>query len=122
MVNDYRCVGSLAEWLRQTSADFPELTIDDLIAKAVRAPESELKVSAPYFHAWTSGPENSLYMADLRQYRPPDAGTSSSVAGNGRIRTQRATHPVSFRPSRTTTAPPFGTGPHEGRDRCRTTW
>ena len=40
MVNDYRCVGSLAEWLRQTSADFPELTIDDLIAKAVRAPRS----------------------------------------------------------------------------------
>lgn len=40
MANDYRSIGSLAEWLRQTIADFPELTIDDLIAKAMLAPRS----------------------------------------------------------------------------------
>ena len=50
-------------------------------AKAVRAPESELKASTPYFpRAWTSGPENSLYMSDLRRKPRPGTGTSSAEA------------------------------------------
>ncbi len=100
-------------------------------AKAVRAPESELKASTPYFpRTWTSGPENSLYTADLGVSPARETGTSS-----GRASTVSYTRCPIVRPralpglprprsasSRgTDTDASFGTGPREGRDRCRTT-
>lgn len=132
-------------------------------AKALRAPEGELKAPTPYFprawtSGWTSGPENSLYMADLgikspdrtrnlltgshgwqdhgagrttphRQCGPSAQAVSSAhvetvhdaersrSASTGSTRRRRRSH--GLRP----TARPatFGTGPHEGRDRSRTT-
>ncbi len=58
-------------------------------AKAVRAPESELKVPPLTLpRVWTSGPENSPYTADLRLRGGPETGTSSAGATDGRIRTR----------------------------------